>query len=365
MEETITNTPPMTEEAVVVEVPDAAGLDLGDKFSRYCVLDTEGEVAEEGRVQTTEARLRKRFTCKPMRIAIEVGTHSRWVSRLLKELGHEVIVANPRKVRLISGNKRKSDKIDAELLARLARADPKLLSPIEHRGESGQAALGLLRSRESLVSARSRLICHVRGSVKSAGSRICKCSAEAFAKKAVDYVPDSLEPAIEPILETIALLTVKVRRYDRQVEELCRDKFKETALLRKIKGVGPILSLAYVLIIEDPGRFETSRSVGPYLGLVPAKDESGDRDPQLRITKEGDEFLRSLLVNSAQYIMGPFGEDCDLRRHGQKIAARGGKNAKKRGVVAVARKLAVLMHVLWSKNATYEPLFNASRKKSK
>jgi transposase len=131
--------------------------------------------------------------------------------------------------------------------------------------------------------------------------------------------------------------------------------------LRQVEGVGPLTALTFVLTLEDPYRFEKSRSVGAYLGLVPASDKSGDRDPQRRISKEGDEMLRKLLVGSAHYILGPFGGDSDLRRHGEKIASRGAKNAKKRAAVAVARKLAVLLHRLWVTGEVYDPLYNAHR----
>ena len=120
-----------------------------------------------------------------------------------------------------------------------------------------------------------------------------------------------------------------------------------------------------MLTLEDPYRFKKSRSVGAYLGLVPATDRSGERDPQKRISKEGNEMLRRLLVGSAHYVLGPFGSDSDLRRHGEKIASRGGKNAKKRAVVAVARKLAVLLHRLWISGEVYDPLYNAHRRQSK
>jgi transposase len=342
---------------------EVAGLDLGDKYSRLCVVDREtGETIEESRLPTTPRALERRFSsCAPMRIAIEVGTHSPWVSRLLEKHGHEVLVANPRKVRLISGNKKKTDKVDAELLARLARVDPKLLSPIQHRGESAQAALAVVRSRHELVGARTALVAHVRGSCKAVGVRLPTWSPDVFAKRAMEVIPEVLRPALVPVLEIVATLTLQIKRFDSRVEELGEQTFPETKLLRQVKGVGPITSLAYVLVLEDAERFKDSRSVGAYLGLVPRKDETGESDPQLRITKEGDELLRSLLVNAAQYILGPFGEDCDLKRHGLKIAARGGKNAKKRAVVAVARKLAVLLHVLWRKQATYDALHNTKR----
>ena len=138
--------------------------------------------------------------------------------------------------------------------------------------------------------------------------------------------------------------------------------YPEALLLQQISGVGPITALAFVLLVEDPRRFEQSREVGAYFGLVPRLDESSDSTPQLRITKAGDELGRRLLVSAAQYILGPFGPECDLRSHGEAIAQRGGKNAKKRAAVAVARKLAVLMHRLWIAKATYDPQYLAKKR---
>ncbi len=341
-----------------------AGLDLGDKYSYLCLIDTEsGEVMEEGRLRTSPETFRRRFASEqsPMRIAIEAGTHSPWASRVLEECGHEVLVANARKLRLIYSNKRKTDEIDAENLARLARVDPKLLYPLKHRGEESQAHMALIRSREALVSTRTQLVNHVRGTVKSFGGRLPKCPARSFHNKAPEHIPVALWPALEPILEQIGSLTQRIRDYDRQLESISREHYPETELLRQVEGVGPLTALNFVLTIEDPYRFEKSRSVGAYLGLVPARDQSGDRDPQRRISKEGDEMLRKLLVSGAHYILGPFGSDSDLRRHGEKIAARGGKNAKKRAVVAVARKLAALLHSLWMSAEVYEPLRNTHR----
>ena len=340
-----------------------AGLDLGDKYSYLCLIDQEGgEVIEEGRLRTTPEALRRRFASEqPMRIAIETGTHSPWVSRLLEECAHEVLVANARKLRFIYANKRKTDQIDAENLARLARVDPKLLYPLMHRGEKSQAHMALIRSREALVSARTQLVNHVRGTVKSFGARLPKGPARSFHNKAPQHVPEALRPALGPILETIGSLTERIREYDRKLETISKEHYPETELLRQVEGVGPLTALTFVLTLEDPHRFERSRSVGAYLGLVPGRDQSGDSDPQKRISKEGDEMLRKLLVSCAHYILGPFGSDSDLRRHGEKIASRGGKNAKKRAAVAVARKLAVLLHSLWVSAEIYEPLRNAHR----
>jgi transposase len=344
-----------------------AGLDLGDKYSYLCLIDQQsGEVIEEGRLRTTSEALRRRFSSeqRPLRIAIEAGTHSPWVSRLLEqECGHEVLVANARKLRLIYANKHKTDEIDAENLARLARMDPKLLYPLKHRGEEGQAHLAIIRSRQALVSCRTQLVNHVRGAVKSFGARLPKCPARSFHKRASEHIPEALWEALGPILEQIGSLTERIREYERQLETISKERYPhETELLRQVEGIGPLTALTFVLTLEDPHRFDKSRTVGAYLGLVPATAQSGDRDPQKRISKEGDEMLRKLLVGSAHYILGPFGKDSDLRRHGEKIASRGSKNAKKRAVVAVARKLAVLLHHLWVTGELYEPLYNTHRR---
>jgi transposase len=281
---------------------------------------------------------------------------------VLEECGHEVLVANARKLRLIYSNKRKTDEVDAENLARLARVDPKLLYPIEHRGEESQAHMALIRSRQALVSCRTQLVNHVRGAVKSFGARLPKCPARSFHKRASEHIPEALMAALGPILEQIGSLTERIRDYDRKLETICQARYPETEILRQVEGIGALTALTFVLTLEDPSRFAKSRMVGAYLGLVPAIDRSGDRDPQRRISKEGDEMLRRLLVGSAHYILGPIGSDSDLRRHGEKIASRGGKNAKKRAAVAVARKLCVLLHRLWVSAEVYDPLYNTHRR---
>jgi len=342
------------------------GVDLGDKKSVACVIEmASGEVVEESQIRTTPAGMRRRFGgVGRMRIAIEVGTHSPWVSTLLQELGHEVVVANPRKVRLIGESRTKNDRMDAEYLARLARVDPRLLSPVTHRGVEARADLALVKSRDTLVRSRTMLINHVRGMVKPFGVRIRSSSAHGFARAAEGAIPEVLRAALDPVLEVIGSLTVKIREFDKTIERVVEERYPVAAHLQQIRGIGPLTSLAFVLILEDPDRFRKSRDVGPYLGMVPARRSSGESDPQLRITKAGDEFLRRLLVNAAHYILGPFGEECDLRRHGLRIAERGGKNAKKRAVVAVARKLAVLMHRLWVTGEVYDPFYNQQQNTS-
>jgi transposase len=340
----------------------SVGIDLGDKRSRFCFLDIRGEIVSEDGLATTQEEFKVYFSSIPKaRIAIEVGTHSPWVCELLESLGHTVYVANPRRMESIHKNRRKNDKVDARTLARLVRADPELLYPIRHRGAEVRQDLLLLRARDALVGVRTTLINSMRGLVKSVGERLPTCSADSFHNSVADSIPERLGPALRPMLEQIKSLTAKIKEYDKLVGQLAAKKYPETGALQQVKGVGPITSLAFVLTIENPDRFQKSRDVGPYLGLVPKQDDSGDSSPQLRITKTGDIMVRRLLVNSGHYILGPFGEDCDLRRHGVKIAARGGKNAKKRSVVAVARKLAVLLHRLWVTGEVYEPLYNSAR----
>jgi transposase len=333
------------------------GLDLGDRTSAFCLCTGEGEILEQGRVRTTAPSLARRFeNVEPMRIALEVGTHSPWISRQLRQWGHEVIVANARKVKLIGNSRRKNDRIDAQTLADLASVRPRLLHPVEHISAEAQADRAVLRSRDALVRTRSGLISHVRGVVKAQGERVVSCSAEAFAKKARTSLPALLVEALNPLLEILSELTAKIRDYDGQVHKLIQERYPQVQRLTQIKGVGPITGLAFVLTLGDPTRFAKSRTVGAYLGLVPALRDSSKSEPQLRISKEGDPYLRRLLVQCAHYILGPFGEDSDLRRMGQRLMVNGGKNAKKRARVAVARKLSVLLHRLWVSGQVYEPL---------
>jgi len=333
------------------------GLDLGDRFTEGRVLDEWGAVVEAFRVRTTEPALSSRLASfPPSRVVLEVGMHSPWVSRVVVRLGHEAIVANPRRVRLIAENDSKSDGVDAELLARLGRVDPVLLKPIVHRGEQAQRDRILIQARDGFVRARTQLVNQVRGFAKALGTRVPSSSTEAFPKRVRETVTKDLFPGLETLLDTIEQLTTTIRQMDREVERLCQERYPETKLLRQVPGVGPITALYYVLTIEDPSRFAKSRSVGAYLGLRPKQRDSGEQKPQLRITKAGDALLRRLLVSCAHYILGPFGGDTDLRRAGLRMAERGGSAAKKRAIVAVARRLAVLLHRLWVTGAAYEPL---------
>jgi len=337
------------------------GLDLSDETGTYVIVDEGGEVVGEGKVRLTLSGISKVFgTREPARLALEVGTHSPWVSRALEKLGHDVIVANPRQLRLISHGAKKSDRLDAETLARLARFDPALLKPVRHRGEQAQADLALLRAREALVRSRTALVNSARGLVKAQGGRLPKCSAESFATKAKAHLPELLLPALAPMLSAIASLTEQIKQCMRQLKRLAQERYAvETEALRQVDRVGPLTSLCYVLVLEEPQRFRRSRQVGAYLGLTTRQQQSGQSAPQLRITKAGDAMLRTLLVQAAHRILGPFGKDSDLRRWGLRLAGSGNQARKNKAVVAVARKLAVLLHRLWLSGAEYEPLRQA------
>jgi transposase len=334
------------------------GLDLGDRFSHFCeFLPDSSKPTDRGRVRTTPEAILKFFEKRPLSLVVmEVGAHSPWLSRLVGSLGHEVVVANPRKLELIYRDAHKCDDLDCEYLARLARVDPELLSPIKHRQEETQKRLAVLKARDALVRSRANLAITARSLAKSLGVRLPKCSTKSFANQVRRDLPEELEPALGGLVDTVGELSRQINEYDREIKRLCRDVYPETALLMQVTGVGELTALAFVLTLEDPLRFLKSRSVGAYLGLSTRRDQSGKVDKELGITKEGDPFLRRLLVQSAHYILGRFGPDSDLRRWGLGLAARGGRAAKKRAVIAVARKLAVLLHVLWKTGEEYEPL---------
>jgi len=293
------------------------------------------------------------------RVAMEVGTHSPWLSRWLTSLGFETIVANARQVQLISASSRKNDRMDAHLLARLARVDPQLLRPIRHRSEQAQADLMTIRIRAALVEARTSLVNAARGFAKAQGDRLPACDADAMGVEKMEALPAGMRERLRPLLEQVESLTEKIKTLETKIEQIARTEYPETALLRQVSGVGTLIALTFVLTVEDRDRFQKSRDVGCYVGLRPRQSESGQSQPQLRITKEGDRYLRTLLVQGAHLILNRRGPDTDLKRWGLMLAERGGKNAKKRAIVAVARKLAVLLHRLWVTGEVYEPLRNS------
>jgi transposase len=335
------------------------GLDLVDRNSWFCVLDETGQIQLEQRVRTTAKGLQEAFGGMPRsRIALETGTHSPWISRLLSELGHEVIVAHARKVRLIGESRKKDDQLDAQTLARLARIDPELLCPVKHRSAKAQADLTVIRARAARVRARTGLVNSARSLAKSYGERLRGCNIRNMNPEKAEGLSPELQAALQPLLTALESLSVQIAEYNERIEKLAQQSYPQVALLKQIKGVGTLIGLTFLLTLEDPHRFRKSRDVGCYLGLQPGRRNSGQSEPQMHISKEGDPYLRTLLVQGAQHILGPFGVDCDLRRWGLKLAERGGKSGKKRAIIATARKLAVLLHHLWVSGEVYEPLHN-------
>ena len=331
-----------------------AGLDIGDRYCHYCLLNEDGEVMESGKIKTREKALREQFEGEQrMRIAMECGTHSPWISRLLKELGHEVIVANARKIEAITDSESKDDDHDAEQLAIFAHFDPRLLFPIQHRSAERQRDLSLIQARRTLVAARTMIINSARGLVKSMGGRLPKCSSQSFERRVKLHLPAELTGLLSPLLEQVTLLNQQIQRMDQQIEQL-EQRYPEIRILRTAPGVGALVGATYVLTLNGAQTVTHSRQVGAFLGLRPRRKQSGDSDPQCRITRTGNNYLRSLLVQSAHYILGRFGPDSALRRWGLKLAATGGKRGKRRAVVAVARKLAVILHRMWSSGQDYQ-----------
>ena len=336
------------------------GLDLGDRSSWYCVLDEAGEVLLEQKLSTTPKAMREVFGAMPRsRIALETGMHSPWVSRLLSELGHEVIVAHARNVRLIGESRKKDDRLDARTLARLARIDPQLLCPVKHRSAKAQADLTVIRARAGLVRARTALVNTARGLAKSYGERLRGCNVRNMNPEKAEGLSPELQAALQPLLAGNRVAERTHPRVQRADRKLAQESYPQVALLKQVKGVGTLIALTFLLTLEDAHRFRKSRDVGCYLGLQPGRRNSGQSEPQMHISKEGDPYLRTLLVQGAHHILGPFGADSDLRRWGLKLAERGGKNGKKRAIIATARKLAVLLHRLWVSGEVYEPLRNS------
>jgi transposase len=333
------------------------GLDLGDRSSSYCVLDAAGDVLLEQRVSTTPKAIREIFGAMPRsRIALETGTHSPWVSRLLKELSHEPIVAHARSVRLIGESRRKDDRLDAMTLARLVRIDPELLRPVKHRSAEAQADLTVIRARAALVRTRTMLVNAARGLTKSYGERLRGCNARGMKPQAAQDLSPELKSALEPLMREAESVSEGICEYDQMLESMARNRYPEAERLKQIKGVGTLIALTYMLTLEDPHRFRKSRDAACYVGLQPGRRNSGQSEPQMHISKEGDPYLRALLVQAAHHVLGPWGVDSDLRRWGMKLAEHGGKRGKKRAVIAVARKLAVLLHRLWMSGEVYVPL---------
>jgi transposase len=315
-------------------------------------------------VRTTRAGLAPVFGKLPKcRVVMEAGSQTRWIAKYISAMGHEVKVADPRRLRRIYESDSKSDVNDARELSEAALDRWDRLPEVRLRSEESQKKLSVLKTRNTLVKARTALVNTVRAIVKQYGAKVRKCEPEAFPKRASEVVPEEAAVAVEPLLEQITLLTKSVKELDRWVEAESERDVRIQAL-RKVPGVGLITAAAYVWTLDDPYRFKRSRSVGAYLGLRPKRDQSGETDKQLHITKAGNRYLRALLVSVAQGMMRKNAKDTALKQFGLRLAQRGGKRAKKIAAVAMARKLAVLLHHLWVTGEVYEAFPQASTKRA-
>jgi transposase len=334
-------------------VSNVIGLDLSLKTAQAAVLDPGGELVLETTIQATETGLRRFFANQPSSlVVVETGGTSAWVARLAKEAGHEVLVAQSRKIKMISESSRKTDRTDALTLARLARSDLELLHPVRHRSEPTQRGRALLRVRLCLIRQRTEAVNVVRGVLRGFGHRTRTGSAGRFTERIakLDF-PAELRAVVTPLCQTIDHLSVQLESVDRSIDALA-ELLPVVELLKTVPGVGQLIATSFALCIEDPDRFEKARDVGAFLGLTPRLHQSGTVMRSGGVTKEGDGEMRRLLVQGAHVLLN-CKRDSDLRRWGLKLKQRIGT---KKATVAVARKLAVILLVMWRDGAAFEPL---------
>ncbi len=332
------------------------GMDLGNRKHTVCALDQTGNVLWRKDVANTPEALKPFFEENAgATVAMETGLCCRWVSALAKSCGCDALVGNARKLAAIWQSKQKNDENDALLIAELARASRRLFHPVELRDDARHEMVQVIELREVAVSQRTQAVNSVRGLCKAHGVFIPKCDASCFHKVAADAIPDGMAWKFKPMLRHLKEVAATIKRYDAMLEEYAQKHFKEEVeLLRTVPGVGPITSCAFVALIADPGRFGSARDAGAYFGLTPGQDKSGDKDAPKHITKTGSALMRHLLVTAANHILRASSPDTALKRHGERICARGGKVARRKAKTAVARKLAVVMLAMLKSGKAYD-----------
>ena len=328
------------------------GIDVHLKTSDLCLLSPAGKVLERERFASTQAGFRKQFEgVARMRVVMESGGSTPWIYRLLCALGHEVVVVNPRRLRLIAESTLKSDRIDAEILARLSRFDLELLRPVYQRSPAGQELRTKIRVRSTLVRTRVALINQIKGTLRSQGVRFSSMTASSFvAKWGEAKIPRAMRALLEPLVGAIGELTDRIEAVQRELVALSRsDELLER--LQEVPGVGPLVSVSFLAWVDRVDRFKKSRDVGACLGLRPAVRASGGSLHSGHISREGDKEMRWLLVQAAHAALAVH-RDSALKRWGESLANQAGK---KKAIVAMARKLAVLLHRLWVTGESYRP----------
>ena len=348
------------------------GADVSDRTTKICVMTKaeggERRIVVETTCATTKAGFEEALSKfdRSWPVVFETGTHCRWMDRLFKEMGFKTIVGNPGKIPSITKSNTKNDRNDARELARLAIADPAMLHPVFLRDEVYQQMLRFHHARNVLLSQRTQTINQIRGFAKSMGYRIECSSTEKFHELGKADWPRELEECAWPLMGVLKTVNLKIKAYDRLIERLAeRPEFKPMVeRVRVVYGVGVIGSTVFVAAIGGrPDRFDHTRDIGPYFGMIPKQDQSGDDDKQLHITHAGPEIVRTALVECAGVVMMEKSKDTDLKLKGLRIAMRGGKIARKKAKVAVARGLAVAMlALLQHPEREYVPLSEEGKK---
>lgn len=347
------------------------GADVSDRTTKVCVMTKadggERRIVVETTCATTEAGFEEAFSKfdRSWPVVFESGTHCRWMDRMFRKMGFKTIIGNPGKIPSITKSNTKNDRNDARELARLALADPAMLHPVFLRDEVFQQMLRFHHARNMLISQRTQTINQIRGFAKSMGHRIECSSTERFHELGKAGWPRELEESAWPLMGSLKTINLKIRAYDKLIVRLAeRPEFKSMVeRVRAVYGVGIIGSTVFVAAIGGrPDRFDHARDVGPYLGMTPKQDQSGDDDKQLHITHAGADIVRTALVECAGVVMMSNAKDTDLKLKGLRIAVRGGKIARKKARVAVARGLAVAMlALLKDPEREYVPLSEEGR----
>jgi len=331
------------------------GMDLHQWHTDVCVLGDDGVVQERARFLTNRERLERFFRGrKPMRVVMEAGGSSPWVARLVESCGHEVLVCNPRNVRVIAESTLKTDERDAETLARLARLDEGVLGSVRPRSEEAQQLRNELKVRGALVETRTKLINTTRGILRAMGYVVHGGSSRKFTGRVRQMeLPDELARTVMPLLSQIDSVSEEIGRCEEKLQERVKE-MPEVRLLEEIPGVGPIVALYFVASVDDPDRYLSPRNVASFFGLRPVMRSSGKRSYYGRITRHGDPEMRRLLIQAAHALMRS-NTRCRLQDWARDLEARKGKA---KAMVALARKLAVLMVRLWRAGEVFEPYPN-------
>lgn len=334
------------------------GIDLGDKKHAVVGLDDKANIVLKRWVPNKKEDLEALFRRNRGAVfGMETGTHCRWISMLCRECGCEVYVGNAHRLRSIFGNTHKNDMRDAEEIARLLNGDKRHFHPVQLRDAEHQNLVQLVKMREMVMSQRTKSAGAIRGMAKANGVRLPASDADSLHRKladVIDTLPDNLQLLLRPQIGLLEKLCETIREYDRLIRDYRNEHFrKECDLLETIPGVGPVNAAAFVAFTGDVRRFRHARDVGPYYGLTAGRDQSSSKDEPKRITKEGNEFVRHLLVNAANLIMQGRCRNTELLQFGLRVWGNRGKVAKRKAKVALARKLAVTMAAMLRSGTPY------------